>query len=208
MATAGASEPQMPTFEAMLKQYDKDHDGRLSYDEFKGDKDLGEHFGWIDANSDNFITAEEWNVARSLGVGEFGAVAIRPEDSHGKLDPKTVSWRFKKNLPYIPTPLLYQGVFYMVKDGGIITSLDPATGKSLKEGRSREAMGEYYASPVGADNKVFLASAEGKVSVLKAGGQWEVLGVNDMGEEVHSTPALSGGRIFVRTHGSIYCFGK
>ncbi len=48
-------------------------------------------------------------------------------------------------------------------------------------------------SSVAADNKVFLASAEGKVTVLKAGGQWEVLGVNDLGDEIHATPALSGG---------------
>ena len=208
LSTVGSTEPQMPTFESMLAQYDKDHDGRLSYDEFKGDKDMGEHFGWIDTNGDNFITAEEWNVARGLGIGEFGAVAIRAATAQGKLDPQLVSWRFKKNLPYIPAPLLYQNVFYMVKDGGIVTTLDPSTGKLLKEGRSREALGEYTASPVAADNKVYVASSEGKISVLKAGAQWEVIGVNDMGEEVRATPALSGGRIFVRTHDAVYCFGK
>jgi outer membrane protein assembly factor BamB len=95
----------------------------------------------------------------------------------------------------------------MVRDGGIITALDPATGKLLKEGRSREAPGEYYASPVAADGKVFLASTEGKMTVLKAGADWEVLGVNDLGEEIHATPALSEGRIYIRTRGSLYCFG-
>lgn len=44
--------------------------------------------------------------------------------------------------------------------------------------------------------------------VVKAAGEWQVLGVNDIGEEIHATPALSGGRIFVRTHGALYCFGK
>jgi len=60
----------------------------------------------------------------------------------------------------------------MVRDGGIITSLDPATGRLLKEGRSRNAIGQYYASPVAADNKLFLASSEGKMTVLKAGAEW------------------------------------
>jgi outer membrane protein assembly factor BamB len=60
---------------------------------------------------------------------------------------------------------------------------------------------------VAADNKVFLASVDGKITVLKAAGDWEVLAVNDLGEEIHATPALSGGRIYVRTHGSLYCFG-
>jgi len=47
----------------------------------------------------------------------------------------------------------------------------------------------------------------GKISVLKAGAQWEVLKVNDLAEEIHATPALSDGRIYVRTRGSLYCFG-
>jgi outer membrane protein assembly factor BamB len=206
VSTLSTNDPWMPAFEDVLKTYDKDHDGRLSLEEFKGDKDLGEHFGWIDADSDNFITAAEWNEARSAGIGEYGAVALRPADLRGKVEPSTALWRFKKNLPFIPAPLVYQGVFYMVKDGGIITSLDPATGRTLKEGRTREALGEYYASPVAADNKVYLASGEGKISVLKSGGDWQVLGVNDMGEEVHATPALSEGRIYVRTRSAIYCF--
>jgi outer membrane protein assembly factor BamB len=167
---------------------------------------LGEHFG-IDANSDGFVTAEEWNVARSVGMGEFGAIAIRPDKAQGELDSQAAVWRFKKNLPFIPTPLVYKEVLYLVKDGGIITSLDPASGKLLKEGRSRDAIGEYYAS-VAADNKVFLANVDGKLTVLKTGAQWEVLGVNDLAEETHATPALSDGRIYVRTRGQLYCFGS
>jgi outer membrane protein assembly factor BamB len=207
VSTAGSDEPMMPTFEPVLAMYDKDHDGRLSYEEFKGDKYLGEHFGWIDADGDGFITAQEWNLARSLGSGEFGAVAIQPDKAQGRLEPATVRWRFKKNLSFIPAPLVYNGVYFMVKDGGIITSLDPGTGQLLKEGRSREALGEYYASPVAAEGKLFLASGEGKMTVLKAAAEWEVLAVNDLGEEIHATPALSGGRIYVRTRSALYCFG-
>ena len=54
---------------------------------------------------------------------------------------------------------------------------------------------------------MFLASVNGKVTVLKAGREWEVLGVNDLGDEIHATPALAGGRIYVRTRGTLYCFG-
>ena len=70
-----------------------------------------------------------------------------------------------------------------------------------------KALGEYYASPVAADVKIFLANVEGKITVLKGGAQWDVVGVNDIGEEIHATPALSGGRIYVRTRGALYCFG-
>ena len=123
------------------------------------------------------------------------------------MEPAAALWRVKKNLPYIPAPLHYKNVLYLAKTGGIITSFDPATGKVLKEGRTMDAPGEYYASPIAADDKVFVANVDGKVTVLKAGGQWEVLGVNDIGEPIHATPALAGGRIYVRTRSAIYCFG-
>jgi outer membrane protein assembly factor BamB len=207
ISTLGSNEPWMPTFAAALSQYDKDKDERLSQQEFRGDPDMGEHFGWIDENDDKFIVAKEWDLARSLGLGEWGAIAVRPGNARGQLEQSSVRWRLQKNIPYIPTPLLYQDVYYMVKTGGIITSIDPATGQILKEGRSPGALGEYYASPVAADGKVFLANTEGKITVLKAGAQWEVLAVNEMGEEVNATPALSNGRVYVRTHGALYCFG-
>ncbi|MGH9874886.1 MAG: PQQ-binding-like beta-propeller repeat protein [Pyrinomonadaceae bacterium] len=206
ISTLGSNEPYMPTFAAVLSQYDKDNDGRMSFEEFRGDADLGEHFGWIDDNDDRFIGAEEWNVARQLGVGEWGAIAVRPGSAQGQLEPGAIRWRLQKNVPYIPAPLLYQGVYYMVKTGGIITSLDPATGSILKQGRSPGALGEYYASPVAADGKVFLVNTEGKLTVLKAGAQWEVLAVNALDEEVNATPALSDGRVYVRTRSSLYCF--
>ncbi|MNC97847.1 hypothetical protein D3C83_156370 [compost metagenome] len=55
---------------------------------------------------------------------------------------------------------------------------------------------------------MFLASGEGKITVLKAAAHWDVLGVNDMGGAIRATPALSGGRIYVRTHDAVYCFGS
>jgi len=206
-ATLAATEPWMAEFGSVLAKYDRDADGRLSQAEFKPDPDLGEHFGWIDENDDTIVDRAEWNKAREVGVGEFGAIAIRPDNAQGQLPPGAIRWRFQKNLPFIPAPLVYQDVFYMVRDGGIITSLNAATGQLLKEGRSRDALGEYYASPVAADGKLFLASGDGKITVLQAGAQWQVLGVNDLKEQIRATPALSGGRVYVRTHDAVYCFG-
>lgn len=207
VSTVGSTEPSMPAFGTYLERLDGNKDGRLSAPEFTVDKDMGEHFGWIDADGDGFITETEWNTTRGYGVGDYGVIAIRPAGGRGQLQSSAVIWRFQKNLPYIPAPLLYQNVLYLVKTGGIVTSLDPATGRPLKEGRSVGALGEYHASPVAADGKVFLANVEGKITVLKASAQWDVVGVNDVGDEIHSTPALSDGRLYVRTRTSIYCFG-
>lgn len=206
LSTTGSTQPSLPTFDSYLTKYDRNKDGRLSLEEFQADP-MGEHFGWADADTDHVVTAEEWQTVRNLGLGEFGAIAVRPGRASGQLPSDAVVWRFPKNLPYIPAPLLYRDVLYLVKTGGIVTTLDPATGAPLKEGRAPDAPGEYYASPVAADGKVYLASVDGQVTVLEAGRQWQVLGVNDLGEPVHATPALAGGRLYVRTRQAIYCFG-
>jgi outer membrane protein assembly factor BamB len=140
-------------------------------------------------------------------MGEYGAVAI-PLEAKGRLEPSAARWRFKRNLPYVPAPVLYNSVFYMVKDGGIVTSLDPADGKLLKQGRTPEAPGQYLASLVAGDGKVYLVSDEGKMTVLRAGAQWEILAVNNLEEECYATPAIAGSRLLVRTRGTLYAFGK
>ena len=113
-----------------------------------------------------------------------------------------------RSVPQLPTPVLYRGVLYMINDGGILTTLDPKTGAVLKHGRLREAVDHYYASPVAGDGKVYFASRTGIVSVLRAGPDQEVLSVSDLDEEIAATPALADGRVYLRTKGSLYCFGE
>ena len=83
-----------------------------------------------------------------------------------------------------------------------------AAGKALKMGRAPNALEEHWASPVAADGKVYFANNAGKVIVLKAGAQWEILAVNELGEEIFATPAIAGNRIFIRTDKSLQCFGQ
>ncbi len=127
-----ASSTPMPAFASALAQYDKDKDGRLSHAEFKDDKEMGEHFGFVDANSDGFVIPAEWTAAHAAYVGEYGAVAVRPGSATGRLEPAAIQWRFKKNVPYIPAPLVYKNVLYMVKAGGIVTSLDAGDGPAAQ----------------------------------------------------------------------------
>ena len=74
----------------------------------------------------------------------------------------------------------------------MLTSLNPATGAILKQDRLTAALGQYWASPVAADGKIYMVSEEGKVTVLKAGAQWEVLATNDLDDTVFATPAIAG----------------
>lgn len=205
ITASGSDQPWMPSYAATRTKLDRDGDGKLSAAECKDEKEWFEHFGWVDANHDQFLEEKEWEAARSFGVGDYGAVAV-PLNGKGRVEPAAIRWRFKRNLPYVPAPVLYDGVFYMAKSGGIVTSLDPGSGALLKQGRATGAPGEYFASPVAADGKVYLLSEAGKLTVLRAGAQWEVAAVNDLAEECYATPAISGSRLFVRTRGTLYAF--
>src|SRR5258708_321541 len=101
-------------------------------------------------------------------------------------------------------------MLFELKDGGIIASFDATTGKALKAERAKEAMDQFSASPVAADGRVYLTAASCKVVVLKAGAQWEVLAVNDLKVEdgqCNATPAIAGGKIYIRTRGALMAFG-
>jgi outer membrane protein assembly factor BamB len=203
----GGDEPFLPPFEKILTQLDKDKDGRVQREEAKPHAEAFDHFGWLDANSDEYIERSEYDFARNSTVGGHGITAARL-GGQGDLTTTNVVWRLKKSYPNIPAPLLYRGVMYLMKEGGIVSSIDPATGEVLKMGRTPEALEDYYASPVAADGKIFMVSASGKVTVLKAGAQWEILATNDLGEECWATPAIAGSNLYIRTRDALYAFGQ
>ena len=78
----------------------------------------------------------------------------------------------------------------------------------LKQQRVMNALGEYYASPIAGDGKIYLVNLDGLVTVLKAGAQWEVLSTGDLHERVTATPAIADGRVYIRTDAMLYCFGS
>lgn len=192
-----------PPFDGLLAEHDGDKNGRLTRTEVE-DSWLLNHFGWLDPDASGEITAEDWaHMAKELVNDNWGVHAIRLP-ANGAAKPE-ILWSYQKNVPYIPSPLVYDGVFYMVKDS-IVTSLDPATGKLLKRERLGSGKGKVYASPVAADGKIYVGTLEGKLVVLAAGGEWTVAHTNDLGEEIWATPAISGGHLYVRTKSKLYDF--
>ncbi len=94
-----------------------------------------------------------------------------------------------------------------MNSGGIVTCLEAKTGKVLYRGRVN-APGPYYASPVAAGDKVYVASTEGVVSVLDGGDELKVLANNDLGDPVYGTPAPVGSTLYVRSARALWAFGK
>ena len=104
---------------------------------------------------------------------------------------QNVVWTYGKRVPQLPSPLLYENVLYMVNDGGIVTLLESKTGKVIVQGRLKGAVDSYYASPVAADGKIFMASELGKVAVLSPGSGLDVVAVNDLDDLIYATPAMA-----------------
>ena len=89
-----------------------------------------------------------------------------------------------------------------------LTSYNAKTGEILKQARLQGALGDYYSSPIAADNRIYLTSEEGKVVVIAAGAQWQVVRINTMDDECKGTPAIADDKLYVRTRSALYCFAK
>ena len=199
------------SFEEGLAKYDKNHDGLIAKSEISGsepmDKMLAAAFEAFDTDRDGTLNAKDWEVFRAMMASENGLLAIKL-GGEGDQTSTAIRWRYTKPVPQVPSTLLYKGVLYMVNDGGVLISFDPATGNVIKQGRLQGAIDKYFSSPVAADDKVFLIGEGGAVSVLKAAGDWQILTVNQLDDECFATPAIADGRIYVRTRSALYCFGR
>ena len=196
--------PEVEGWAESLAQFDKNKDGKLVEDETPA-RLKKRSFYEADLDKNGALDESEWNFMRSRRQAQNSILAIKL-GGRGDVTDTHVLWRYRKSLPNTPTPLLYKGVLFMVKDGGVLTSLNPENGEVFKQGRLTGALEQYWASPVGADGKVYMASQAGKVVVLKASPEWEVLKINELDDEIFSTPAIVDGKLYVRTRSALYCF--
>ena len=193
--------PDVLTWRQALEKYDTNHDGRISRAEgpFKNEGSFRD----TDLDRNGSVDEREWNFYRARKFSQNNIVAIRA-GGKGDVTDTHILWRFRKSIPNIPSPLLYRDVLFLIKEGGIFTSLDPKTGTAFKQ--ARITLGQYWSSPVAGDGKIYVANQEGKVTVIKASPQWEILAINDLDDEIFATPAIDHGRIYLRTRGTLYCF--
>lgn len=186
--------------------HDADKDGKLSRDEAPT-QHAKTYFSFMDLDGDKLWSRDDWDYYKAAMESDNGMLAIRLGGS-GDMTATSVKWKYHRGIPQLPSPLVYKDVLYMVNDnGGILTMLDPGTGKLLKQGRLPGGSDTFYASPVAGDGKVYIASEKGQVFVLPPGPTTEPLVVNDLADGIYATPALVDGRIYLRTLNTLYCFG-
>jgi len=120
-------------------------------------------------------------------------------------DKPAIAWRFKKQVPNRPSPVLVGDEIYMVSDKGVANCLNAKTGESHW---TKRLGGGYSSSPLYADGKLFFLDQDGKTTVIKPGTKYEQLAVNQLADRIMASPAAVGSALYLRTEKSLYRIEK
>ena len=134
------------------------------------------------------------------GAGRF--LAAVPAAGEGDFDKSRAVWTRERELPYVPTPIIDGDELYLWGDKGTVVCLDAKTGNEVWKERVE---GEFSGSPIWLDGKLYCTARDGKVAVIAAGRKFELLAENQLGEGSHATPAVAGGRMFLRGFEHLFC---
>ena len=193
---------ELADFAWLNRSFDANKDGRVSLDEITDKRYKNE----IDLDTDGFVNEREWTFYRAKRLSQNSLMAVRL-GGRGDMTEKNRLWMYTKSLPNATSPLLYNGVIYLIKDGGVLTGVNPANGEAFKQARLKDAIDEYYASPLGADGRIWTISRNGHLTVVKAGPGLEVLESSNFDEECYASPVAVDDRIYIRTRTALYAFG-
>lgn len=140
----------------------------------------------------------------STGYDHAKLLAVDPT-GQGDVTETHLKWTQARNAPNTPSPLVVDDLLYVVSDGGIVSCLEPATGKAVWQKRLG---GDFSASPIYADGKIYLTNELGVTFVCAPGRECKILAENDLGERSLASPAAIEGALFLRTQEHLYCIGE
>jgi outer membrane protein assembly factor BamB len=217
-----------PEFAEALKLWDKNGDGHIAVEEIpsdllltdrkatggKGNMKLRQMLRWIPAekNPQGYDRAG-WEKMREMVASFKDGAFNRPNlmlvrlGGQGDVTATHVEWQEKRGVPEIPSPLVYKDRIYLVRSGGLVACRVLDSGKLVYDERLGAA-GGYFASPLGANGKVYLASDAGVVSVIDAADEFRVLARNDLGEGIFASPAAVEEALYVRSSKHLWAFGR
>ena len=160
------------------------------------------------------VFSQDTVVVASGRAPERPIFAIRPGGS-GDISPQPgadssshVVWSKTGRGSYMPTPIIYGGILYVLSNAGLFDAYELQTGRELYRQRLPHQGSGFSASPVAADQRLYLSSEDGDVFVVRAGPTFELISKNPMGEPLMATPALAGGTMYVRGERHLFAIGK
>jgi outer membrane protein assembly factor BamB len=136
--------------------------------------------------------------------------AIKYGDAKGDISgTPNVVWTLERDTPYVPSPLLYEGVLYFLKsNNGLLSAVDAKTGKPYYQSQRIEAVPNVFASPVAAAGRVYILGQQGTAVVLKHGEALNVIATNTLDDLFDASPALVDREIYLRGYKNLYCVAE
>jgi outer membrane protein assembly factor BamB len=161
-------------------------------------------FEWRDRDRDGFWTKDEFTADMSVGHGRPNLMAIQP-GGNGDVTESHVSWNLTRGVPEIPSPVFHAGRLYLVRDGGILSCVHTESGEVIYRERLGAA-GQYSASPVIANDHLYLVSGKGVLTVVKTGDTFKITHQTDLQAAVVATPAMDQRTLYLRTDAGLLAF--
>jgi len=159
------------------------------------------------------VFAQGLIIVASGRAPERPIFAIRP-GGQGDITPADgadssshVAWRKTGRGSYMPTPLIHNGVVYVLANSGLLDAYDLATGREIYRQRLDHRGSGFSASPVAADTRMYLSSEDGDIFVVQSGAEFKLLAKNAMGEPIMATPAIAGSTMYVRGEHQLFAVG-
>ena len=138
------------------------------------------------------------------------ALAVRLADAKGDITgTSAILWQLERDTPYVPSPLLYEDILYLVKsNNAILTAIDPATGQAHYGPVRLDGIFEIYASPVGVAGNVIILGRDGNALVLENGPELKILAENSLDDGFDASPAFFGDEMYLRGYRYLYRISK
>lgn len=167
----------------------------------------GKRLWWVEGPTEQFVASlvhDSQNFYLTAGFPTYHVMAIRQGGKQDVTD-SHVSWHVNDARSYVPSPVLANGLLFVADDRGIAHCFDPANGEHLW----RERLGPHFsASLITAKGLVYFTADDGATTIMKAGREPEVMRVNELGERVYASPAVSQGELFLRGTDHLYCISQ
>lgn len=126
----------------------------------------------------------------------------------GQAKSEAIAWSRTGRGSYMPTPLIYDGILYVLANNGVLDAYNLQTGEEIYRQRLPLVGSGFSASPVASDGKLYLSNEDGEMLVIEAGKNFKHIATNSMGELLMATPALSDGVMYVRSSKSLFAIGR
>ena len=160
------------------------------------------------------ILAEDLIIVARGRAPERPIFAVRPGARGdvtlpaGRTNSDAIAWSYTARGSYMPTPLAYNGLLYVLANNGVLDAYEVKTGRDVYRQRLPLVGSGFSASPVAADGKIYLSNEDGDMLVVRAGRTFEHIATNSIGELLMATPAFSNGVMYVRGVSSVFAIGN